>query len=339
MVWVQRVWGRDPITLGGTCVDRGFGRFRRSSLGDPGTAADLGHPRDSPPAPRPATGGARGRPALWPARALYGRRVSRLRGLGPSGARSTAAERPAALWSSWLPPTGWLLPWPGLRQPCNSYPHLSTQSCPDMPCTFGRTCWPCLGPCGRWALCSPTSWVSRVPAACSPSSCWTAAFPPPSWGCGMVWVLWYAPLLAHPWAGSYWPSTGEPSSTHHTPAPLWAFPAPLSFPISSPQAATAPAEVSVSVLSRRPGLPDCPALSPGCSCGPAGYPHSIKRGSLAEPVSPALPGGFGHNHHLHPDDALQSAGTQCPAGHALQSPGHAGAAGEAAGGLTGWSPG
>ncbi|XP_072806150.1 major facilitator superfamily domain-containing protein 3 isoform X5 [Vicugna pacos] len=88
-----------------------------------------------------------------------------------------------------------------------------------------------------------------------------------------------------------------------------------------------------------PGLPDCPALSPGCSCGPAGYPHSIKRGSLAEPVSPALPGGFGHNHHLHPDDALQSAGTQCPAGHALQSPGHAGAAGEAAGGLTGWSPG
>ncbi|XP_065758559.1 major facilitator superfamily domain-containing protein 3 isoform X2 [Muntiacus reevesi] len=53
----------------------------------------------------------------------------------------------------------------------------------------------------------------------------------------------------------------------------------------------------------------------------------------------APPGGLGHNHHLHHDDALQSAGTQRPAGHTLQSPGHSGAAGEAAGGHTGRSPG
>ncbi|XP_027416365.1 major facilitator superfamily domain-containing protein 3 isoform X3 [Bos indicus x Bos taurus] len=53
----------------------------------------------------------------------------------------------------------------------------------------------------------------------------------------------------------------------------------------------------------------------------------------------APPGGLGHNHHLHHDDALQSAGTQCPAGHTLQSPGHSGAAGEAAGGHAGRSPG
>ncbi|KAJ1076220.1 hypothetical protein K5549_018315 [Capra hircus] len=62
-------------------------------------------------------------------------------------------------------------------------------------------------------------------------------------------------------------------------------------------------------------------------------------GSPAEPVSAAPPGGLGHNHHLHHDDALQSAGTQCPAGHTLQSPGYSRAAGEAAGGHAGRSPG
>ncbi|KAM9690347.1 major facilitator superfamily domain-containing protein 3 isoform 2-T2 [Dama dama] len=41
-------------------------------------------------------------------------------------------------------------------------------------------------------------------------------------------------------------------------------------------------------------------------------PHP-PRGSPAESVSAAPPGGLGHNHHLHHDDALQSAGTQCPA--------------------------
>ncbi|XP_017914267.1 PREDICTED: major facilitator superfamily domain-containing protein 3 isoform X5 [Capra hircus] len=50
--------------------------------------------------------------------------------------------------------------------------------------------------------------VSRVPAACSHCSCWTAASPPQSWGCGTVWALCSAPLLAHPWVGSCWPGVG-----------------------------------------------------------------------------------------------------------------------------------
>ncbi|XP_053414209.1 major facilitator superfamily domain-containing protein 3 isoform X3 [Nycticebus coucang] len=61
--------------------------------------------------------------------------------------------------------------------------------------------------------------------------------------------------------------------------------------------------------------------------------------SLAEPVPTTLPGGPGHHDHFHCDDALQPAGTQCPAGHTLQPLGHAGAAGEAAVGHCGWSPG
>lgn len=63
------------------------------------------------------------------------------------------------------------------------------------------------------------------------------------------------------------------------------------------------------------------------------------RGGLAESVSATLPGGPGYNHHVHPDDALQPAGTRYPAGHTLQPPGHSGAAGEAVPGHTGWSPG
>ncbi|XP_070238758.1 major facilitator superfamily domain-containing protein 3 isoform X2 [Bos mutus] len=102
---------------------------------------------------------------------------------------------------------------------------------------------------------------------------------------------------------------------------------------------TAPPEVSALVPSWGPGLPDCPALS---AEQPQNQPcpwHSPERGNPAEPVSAAPPGGLGHNHHLHHDDALQSAGTQCPAGHTLQSPGHSGAAREAAGGHAGRSPG
>ncbi|XP_068839997.1 major facilitator superfamily domain-containing protein 3 isoform X3 [Capricornis sumatraensis] len=105
------------------------------------------------------------------------------------------------------------------------------------------------------------------------------------------------------------------------------------------RAATAPPEVSALVPSWGPDLPDGPALS---TEQPQSQPrpwHSPERGSPAEPVSAAPPGGLGHNHHLHHDDALQSAGTQCPAGHTLQSPGHSGAAGEAAGGHAGRSPG
>lgn len=49
-----------------------------------------------------------------------------------------------------------------------------------------------------------------------------------------------------------------------------------------------------------------------CSLGPADL--HLPRGSSAEPVSAALPGGPGHNGHLHLDDALQPAGTKCPAG-------------------------
>ncbi|XP_004779446.1 major facilitator superfamily domain-containing protein 3 isoform X3 [Mustela putorius furo] len=63
------------------------------------------------------------------------------------------------------------------------------------------------------------------------------------------------------------------------------------------------------------------------------------RGSPAEPVSTAPPRGPGHNHHIHPDDAVQPAGAPCPAGHTLRPPGHAGAAGEAVPGHAGWSPG
>ncbi|XP_032704104.1 major facilitator superfamily domain-containing protein 3 isoform X4 [Lontra canadensis] len=63
------------------------------------------------------------------------------------------------------------------------------------------------------------------------------------------------------------------------------------------------------------------------------------RGSPAEPVSAAPPGGPGHNHHVHPDDAVQPAGAPGPAGHTLWPPGHAGAAGEAVPGHAGWSPG
>ncbi|XP_074172696.1 major facilitator superfamily domain-containing protein 3 isoform X2 [Rhinolophus sinicus] len=65
-------------------------------------------------------------------------------------------------------------------------------------------------------------------------------------------------------------------------------------------------------------------------------PH---RGSLVEPVPAALPGWPGHDCHLHTDDALQPAGTQCPAGHTLQPPGHTGAAGEADAERAGGSPG
>lgn len=42
--------------------------------------------------------------------------------------------------------------------------------------------------------------------------------------------------------------------------------------------------------------------------GPADF--GPPKGSLTEPVSPALPGGPGHNCHLYFDVALQSTGTQ-----------------------------
>lgn len=74
--------------------------------------------------------------------------------------------------------------------------------------------------------------VSRVPAACSHCSCWTAASPPQSWGCGTVWALCSAPLLAHPWVGSCWPGVGEPPSAcpaHLLPS---SSPCPLTCPVS-----------------------------------------------------------------------------------------------------------
>ncbi|XP_058421258.1 major facilitator superfamily domain-containing protein 3 isoform X2 [Diceros bicornis minor] len=104
-------------------------------------------------------------------------------------------------------------------------------------------------------------------------------------------------------------------------------------------AAAAPAEVSASVPSRGHGLPDRPPLPPGHPRGQARPQHGTERGSLAEPVSAALPGRPGHNRHLHPDDALQPVGIRCPEGHTLQPPGHSGAAGEAATGHPRWSPG
>ena len=51
------------------------------------------------------------------------------------------------------------------------------------------------------------------------------------------------------------------------------------------------------------------------------------RGSPAEPVSAALAGGPGYHHHVHPDDALQPADTQCPAGERGHGWGVQGAAG------------
>ncbi|XP_047580151.1 major facilitator superfamily domain-containing protein 3 isoform X1 [Lutra lutra] len=74
-----------------------------------------------------------------------------------------------------------------------------------------------------------------------------------------------------------------------------------------------------------------------CVLGPADL--GPPRGSPAEPMSAAPPGGPGHNHHVHPDDAVQPAGAPGPAGHTLWPPGHAGAAGEAVPGHAGWSPG
>jgi hypothetical protein len=65
--------------------------------------------------------------------------------------------------------------------------------------------------------------VSRVLAACFHSSCWTMVLLLQSWGCGVVSVLWLAPLLAPPWVEPYWPGTGEPSLAHLSPlsCPCW----------------------------------------------------------------------------------------------------------------------
>lgn len=118
--------------------------------------------------------------------------------------------------------------------------------------------------------------VSRVPAACSHSSCWTEASPPRSWGCGTVWVPWPAPLLARPWGGPCCPDTGEPSQ----PVPLTCsphLPKPLTCPVSPPQEAASPAEVSTSVPSWRPCLPDHSALLLGHPVGQAGPWHSPER--------------------------------------------------------------
>ena len=241
---------------------------------------------------------------------------------------------------------------------------------------------------GKLPLLPVSPQVSRVPVACSHCSCWTAASPPQSWGCGMVWVLCSAPLLAHPWVGSCWPGVGEPPlSTPYPPAPL-SFPVPSDLPCLPLRQ---PLPLLRSVLRfRLGGLAYQTALLfqlnspranpvPGTVLRGEGEPWGAEpgalgladlhppRGSPAESVSAAPPGGLGHNHHLHHDDALQSAGTQCPAGenhgcnirgcgpgvlagpdvtssvhpagHTLQSPGHSGAAGEAAGGHTGGSPG
>ena len=83
---------------------------------------------------------------------------------------------------------------------------------------------------GRLPLLTFFPQVSRVPAACSHCSCWTAASPPQSWGCGTVWALCSAPLLAHPWVGSCWPGVGEPPSA----CPAHLLPSPSLCPLTCP---------------------------------------------------------------------------------------------------------
>ncbi|XP_037658932.1 major facilitator superfamily domain-containing protein 3 isoform X1 [Choloepus didactylus] len=107
-------------------------------------------------------------------------------------------------------------------------------------------------------------------------------------------------------------------------------------PAGQVPAAPAPPAASAAAPPRGPGLPDGPALLPGRRPGTRQGPE---RGGLAEPVPAALPGGPGHQRHLHADDALHPACAQDPAGHPLQPPGHAGAAGEAAAEHAGWSSG
>ncbi|XP_051045205.1 major facilitator superfamily domain-containing protein 3 isoform X3 [Phodopus roborovskii] len=71
-------------------------------------------------------------------------------------------------------------------------------------------------------------------------------------------------------------------------------------------------------------------------------PGTIMRGerdSFAEPVSTTVSWWCGHHCHIHCDDALQPVGTQSPAGHTLQPPGHSGTAGQAATRYLGWSAG
>lgn len=123
--------------------------------------------------------------------------------------------------------------------------------------------------------CSFSPQVSRALAACSHSFCWTEASLLQSWDCGTVWVLWPAPLQDRPWAGPCWPGTGEPSSACPT-HPLICPPS-LTCSISPPQEAAAPAEVTASVSSWGPGLPDHPALLLGHPGGQAGSWHSPER--------------------------------------------------------------